>query len=179
MIQGSFAVYFLFLPTCRKVPGTVQWLQICTPQMYRSVLGWQHRKPLWHEELLLCCRNIMFNVVCGLLSTSSKNAMKEIDRRWWQQGRTLIILHKYPSREICPGHPFQNFHIFLYALILPVFLFFFHWSVVDLQYCISFWCTALWFSMFTDYTPLKVITKIMALIPCAMQYLLVAYLFYI
>ena len=68
----------------------------------------------------------MFNVVCGLLSTSSKNAMKEIDRRLWQQGPTLSILHKYPSREICPGHPFQNFHIFLYALILPVFLFFFH-----------------------------------------------------
>ena len=35
-------------------------------------------------------------------------------------------------------------------------LFFFHWSIVDLQYCISFRCTAKWFSyiyIFSDYFP--------------------------
>ena len=39
------------------------------------------------------------------------------------------------------------------------FFFFLNWSIVNLQYCISFRCTTQWFNTFIDYTPLKVITK--------------------
>jgi len=35
--------------------------------------------------------------------------------------------------------------------------FFFNWSIVDLQYYINFRCATQWFSIFIDYTPLKVI----------------------
>ena len=39
------------------------------------------------------------------------------------------------------------------------FFFFFNWSIVDLQYYISFRCTAQWFNIFTDNTLLKVFTR--------------------
>ena len=45
------------------------------------------------------------------------------------------------------------------------FSFFFFWSIVDLQYCVSFRCTAKWFHIYTyicillDYFPLQVITR--------------------
>ena len=51
-----------------------------------------------------------------------------------------------------------------------------YWSIVALQYCTRFRCRVLGFSIFTDYTPLKVI--IMAIIPCAMQYFLLLICFF-
>lgn len=35
----------------------------------------------------------------------------------------------------------------------------FYWSIVDFLYYIKFRCTAWWFSILTEYTPLKVITR--------------------
>ena len=53
---------------------------------------------------------------------------------------------------------------------------FFYWSIVALQYWTRFRCRALGFSIFTDYTPLKVI--IMAIVPCAVQYFLLLISFF-
>ena len=49
--------------------------------------------------------------------------------------------------------------------------------MVNLQYYISFKCTTQISNIFIDYTPLKLL-KIMAIFPCAVQYIFVAYLFY-
>ena len=42
---------------------------------------------------------------------------------------------------------------------VSVYAFYFKWSIIDLQYYMSFRITAEWFSTFTDYTQLKVITR--------------------
>ena len=48
---------------------------------------------------------------------------------------------------------------------------------IDLQYYISFRCIAWRFSIFVDYTPVSYY-KIMTAIPCAVQYIPIAYLLY-
>ena len=41
--------------------------------------------------------------------------------------------------------------IFLFSRVSKLSLFF-HWSIVDLQYCISFWCTEKWYSYIYIHT---------------------------
>ena len=68
--------------------------------------------------------------------------------------------------------------------------FVFHWSILDLQRCVSFRCTAQWFSYIYMYTDTHIYVyfrffsiigyyKILSIVPCAIQWsLLVIYLIY-
>ena len=83
-------------------------------------------------------------------------------------------------------HLFKNFKIFI-----TVCFAFFYWSIVYLVLCLR--CTAKWFSYicvcvcesilylysFSDYFSILGYYKILHIIPCAIQQVLVVYLFYI
>ena len=66
---------------------------------------------------------------------------------WSQPGE---ILKQRPAKPCLVSWPTATVRWWMWIVFL---------SIVDLQYYISFRCTALWFSIFTDYTPLKVITS--------------------
>ena len=67
--------------------------------------------------------------------------------------------------------------------------FYFYWSIVNIQYCISFRCTAWWFNIYLRYkmtTLIRLITichhknyhNIVDYIPYAVHYISMTYLFY-
>ena len=66
------------------------------------------------------------------------------------------------------------------ANLLP--LFFFNWNIVDLQRCVSFRYTAKWFTYFIflfRFFPLIGYYRALSRVPCAIQWILINYLFYI
>ena len=75
---------------------------------------------------------------------------------------------------------------FLLYFILLFCVFFFNWGAVDLQCCVSFRCTAVWFRyihiyIFQIYTYFRLYSiigyyKILNVLPCIIQWILVAYL---
>ena len=74
-----------------------------------------------------------------------------------------------------------------YVLIFVLFFnYIFYWSIVDLQCCVSFRCTAKWISytytyihsfyrLFSRIDHYRVLSRV----PCAIQQVLISYLFYI
>ena len=58
------------------------------------------------------------------------------------------------------------------------FCVFLNWSIVDLQYYVSFQVYSTVIKYFCSLSSIKSYYKIMAIIPCAVQYIFVAYIFY-
>ena len=66
----------------------------------------------------------------------------------------------------------SNILLGLYFLV-----FFFYWSIVDLQCCVSIRCTATWFGIFFRFFSIIDYYKILNIVSCAIQQVLVVYPF--
>ena len=89
----------------------------------------------------------------------------------------LLEMFQLCHRELFLSALLSFWHTPRHSSVIMTFL---NWSIVDLQYCVGFRCTAKWFS-FTYIIQIifhyKLI-KILNIIPCVIQQILAAYLFF-
>ena len=143
----------------------------------------------WHHlgrPLRMICLHKLFGILLFKKSISFPHLCMclNISLIVWTHGYLFVLMFlllemfQLCHRELFLSALLSFWHTPRHSGVITTFL---NWSIVDLQYCVGFRCTAKWFS-FTYFIQIifhyKLI-KILNIIPCVIQQILAAYLFFL